>query len=191
MMKLNLSPFPNLETDRLLLSMLKQEDAHGIFQLRTNEVVNRYIDRPAYLHLKEAENFIQTIRDQVQKNEVIYWGLHLKGHPEVIGTLCLWNISLVNRRAEIGYELHPNYHRKGIMQEALHKALNYAFRSLKFHSIEAHVYPDNTSSIKLLKNNHFRQEALFKENSLRNNQFVDSAIYGLLRKEWINNNPIN
>ena len=40
-------------------------------------------------------------------------------------------------RAEIGYALHPAYQGKGLMNEALNALLDYGFRVMKLHSVEA------------------------------------------------------
>jgi len=55
--------------------------------------------------------------------------------------------------------------------------LDYGFRALQFHSIEANVNPDNAASIKLLERNNFVREAYHKENYYFNGKFLDSAIY--------------
>ena len=50
--------FPILTTKRLVLTELKETDAQEIFTLRSDENVNRYIDRQRATKLEDAENFI-------------------------------------------------------------------------------------------------------------------------------------
>ena len=60
-------------------------------------------------------------------------------------------------RAELGYALHPDYHGKGIMQETMKEVLDYGFKIMKLHSVEANVNPENAASIKLLERNGLKE----------------------------------
>jgi len=55
------TPFPQLLTKRLLLRQLTLSDADQIFSLRSNDVVNKYLDRPKANSLEDAKTFITTI----------------------------------------------------------------------------------------------------------------------------------
>ncbi len=66
------------------------------------------------------------------------------------------------------------------MQEAILTILDYGFKIMKLHSVEANVNPNNAASIKLLERNNFIREAYHKENYYYNGKFLDSAIYSLL-----------
>jgi ribosomal-protein-alanine N-acetyltransferase len=57
----------------------------------------------------------------------------------------------------------PEYHGKGIMQEALTPVLEYGFNIMKLHTVEADADPENAPSIKLLERNKFVKEAHFKK----------------------------
>jgi RimJ/RimL family protein N-acetyltransferase len=108
------------------------------------------------------------------------YGVFVSKTNKVIGTICLWNISLKNHRGEIGYELQADYWGKGITNEAIKIVLDYGFNTLKLHSIEGVVDPNNAASIKLLEKNGFVREGYFKENYFHNGGFLDSAVYSLV-----------
>ncbi|MCL4340850.1 MAG: GNAT family N-acetyltransferase, partial [Candidatus Thermoplasmatota archaeon] len=55
----------------------------------------------------------------------------------IAGTACLWNMDLESDIAELGYELHPEYWRKGIMTEALEALIRWAFQEFELNRIEA------------------------------------------------------
>ena len=86
-----------------------------------------------------------------ESGEIIYWGLVPKGENKIIGSICLWNFQKVKAVAEVGYDLHPNYQRLGLMREALLVVLQYGFEKLQLSSIEAFTHCDNQSSIYLLE----------------------------------------
>lgn len=180
MLKINFKPFPLLSTSRLVLRRVKSSDASELFFLRSDKTILKYIDKAPEKSLKQTRKHIKLLGMLEKKGSGINWIITLKGSDTLIGNICLWNIRKENHRAEIGYVLHPAYHRKGIMNEAMEAVLETGFKKYKFHSIEANVNPKNKSSIRLLEKNKFRREAYFKENYFFEGKFLDSAIYSLL-----------
>lgn len=154
-MKHHFTPFPVLHTQRLLLRPLTLLDEMEIFELRSNDVVNRFLDRPKAQSLEDARRFIQKIIENVQLNEGIYWALAFQNDPRLIGGITLWNFDLKNDTAEMGYELLPQYQGQGLMQEALAKVIEYAFTTMQLRSIVAASHIHNNGSLNLLKKNHF------------------------------------
>lgn len=179
-LELNFTPFPNLDIERLLLRQLTMTDDNEIFALHSNERNRKYLLRPKPKSIDVALKFIYKINDGITKNNQILWGILFKDDKKLMGTITLWNISKDNFRAAFGYELHPEFQRQGIMQEALEIVLDYGFNIMKLHSIEAEVSPKNEPSIKRLERNDFIREAYFKEDIYYNGKFLDTAIYTLL-----------
>ncbi len=182
MISVNFSPFPLIETTRLVLRKIRldEQDKKDMLVLRTDPVVNRFIDRPMMKTMEEVSGLIQLILDGESKNDSINWVISLKDSDRMLGTICFWNMMKENYRAEIGYVLLPDYHRKGIMQEAMSAVLDYGFNSMKLHSVEANVNPENEASIRLLEKNGFIKEAHFRENYFYNGKFLDTVIFSLL-----------
>ena len=182
MLAINFEKFPLIATDRLVLRQLTSKHENEIFELRSDERVSKFLNRQKYKKIVEAREFIDKINKGIRQNEWIYWAITLKNDKKLIGTICLWHISKENFRAEVGFELHPDFQGRGIMQEALTKVLDYGFKDMKLHSIEGNVDPNNLSSIKLLEKNNFIREAYFKENLYCNGKFSDTAIYSLINQ---------
>ena len=185
MLSLCFSPFPQLNTERLLLKQITNEDAPALFEMRSNKEVMKYIDRPLAQSLDDALALIKLITGMLHNNEAITWGIFLKEQPTTLkGNIGFWRIQKEHYRAEIGYLLHPSLQGKGIMHEAMKKVLDYGFHTMHLHSVEANVNPFNNASIRLLERNGFVREAYFKENYFYNGQFLDSAIYSLLKSQF-------
>ncbi|HEX7844236.1 MAG TPA: GNAT family protein [Chitinophagaceae bacterium] len=181
MLELNFHPFPELRTERLLLRKLAMNDVHELFFLRSDESVMQFIDRPRAASVADVEEFIKKISATVEANEGIFWAIALNDEPgKLIGTICYWNISPENYRAETGYVLHPAHWRKGIMKEALLKVIGYGFTVMKLHSIEARTNPANIASAAVLESTGFIKEAHFKEDSFFNGVFLDTVVYSNL-----------
>ena len=180
MLEIKFGEFPVLETERLLLRKFKIEDAPEFFRQRTNDEVWKYIDKPKTQNVEEALELIKKILAAFENNEGIAWVMELKESKKNIGNISFWRIEKENHRAEIGYLLVPEYWGKGIMKEAIDAVVDYGFKKIKIHSIEANVNPLNKASIKLLNKAGFTQEGYFKENYFFNGKFYDSVIFSLL-----------
>jgi ribosomal-protein-alanine N-acetyltransferase len=156
------------------------EDFDEMYFLRTDPGVMKYIDRPPLGSREEAEAFMQRIFDNVTNNESIFWAIRQKDSHKMIGNISIWRLMKEDYRGELGYTLHPAHQGKGIMNEALQAVLLYAFNTMKLHSIEAGINPDNAASRQLLERNGFIREAYFRDHYFFNGHFHDSAIYSLL-----------
>lgn len=177
MLNLKLTPSPTLTTNRLIIRPLTASDGADLHQLRSNPTIMRFIPRPLTTSVDDAVRLIQGFNEAIRRNESITWGITLTTHPVVVGTIGFVRISPENFRAEVGYLLHADYQGSGLMQEALQAVVDYGFRVLKLHSIEAIVDPGNTASARVLERNGFRKEGHFRENKYFNGQFLDSIYY--------------
>jgi [ribosomal protein S5]-alanine N-acetyltransferase len=160
----NFKPFPILKTERMTLRQLVFSDANEIFALRSDINVNKYLDRRPSKSIDEAEVFIQTINENIKKNHSIYWAITLSDTDKLIGTICLFDFSDDNLKAEIGYELLPDFQRKGIMQEATLKVIDFGIQLIGLHSIEAYTHPENKESTRLLEKFNFKKHSLESDN---------------------------
>ncbi len=185
MLQLDLSPFPVIRTERLLLRPTTVADADVLYELRRNEDVMRYIDRPRPDSINDILALIQKIQDRFESNDGISWALALPDTDRYIGTISFHEIMKAHFRAEVGYMLHPDFHGKGIMSEALQAVIAHGFNNMGLHSIEAHLDPCNVASARILERNGFVREGLFKENHYWQGRFNDTAIYSLLKPKTV------
>jgi ribosomal-protein-alanine N-acetyltransferase len=132
--------------------------------------------------MDEVMEFMETINEGIKKNEAIMWAIALKENPsKLIGTICYWKIQNQNYRAELGYTLHPQYWRKGIMKDAILKVIEYGFKTVQFHSIEARIHAGNKASAAVLESTGFVQEGYLKEEFFFGEKFSDTIIYSRLQ----------
>jgi ribosomal-protein-alanine N-acetyltransferase len=180
MLSFQFSPFPVLETNRLMLRQINFDDADAFFELRTNEKAMKFIGKNKPTHLSEIYDLMEIITKDINENLAISWAITLKGESRLIGTIGYYRNDFQNYRGEIGYMLLPVFWQKGIMSEAIQAVLHYGFEVIKFHSISANIDPRNKASAAILKKFNFIKEAYFRENYYFNGEFLDSEIYGLL-----------
>jgi len=184
MLNINFKPFPILESDRLILRAVKPEDAQAVFEMRSDPRVMQYIDRPLATSIEDGQKKIKAIQEMVAEGSAVNWAITLKGNPKSIGNIGFWRFAPENFRIEIGYMLHPDHFRKGIMSEAMQMTLKYAFEVMNTNSIEARISPSNVPSVGVAEKNGFVKEAHFRENYYFDGKFLDTLVYCILRKDW-------
>jgi [ribosomal protein S5]-alanine N-acetyltransferase len=185
MLQINFHPFKNLETNRLILRRINQDDVFEIFKLRSNPETMKYIPRPLAKTSDDALEHIKIIDERLQNNEGINWGITIKGNSKLIGIIGHYRIKSEDYRSEIGYMLLPDFEGKGLMTEAINVVLKYGFEDLKLHSTEAIIDPRNKSSERVLQKNGMIKEAHLIENGFYDGEFLDTVIYSILKRNFI------
>lgn len=183
MLVLNFSPFPVIETDKLLFRRVTELDVSEIFELRSNPETMKYIPRPLLQTTDDALAHYKMIDDAIENNTGINWAITIKENPKLLGIIGFYRIQPENYRAEIGYMILPEAQGKGIVTESVKALVQYAFTEMNFHSIEAVIDPDNIASEKVLQKCSFIKEAHFKENEFYDGKFWDSVVYSILNKK--------
>lgn len=180
MLTFNFDPFPIIFTKRLRMRRMTEADAADFFVMRRDPDIMKYIARPLTKTVDDAAKLIRETDDAITRNELINWGITLKENDTVIGTIGFYRMKPEHHRAEIGYLLHPKYHKQGLMQEAVEAVIKYGFAEMKLHSIEGCIDPRNIASENILLKNNFVKEAHFKENYFFEGEYYDSVHYSLL-----------
>lgn len=178
------TPFPGLQTERLLLRKLNTEDAAAMFFLRSDPRVLQYIGKEPMATQEEAAAFIETINGNIDTGTSVLWGITLKEDPAtIIGTICLWNLQPAHFLGEIGFLLHPGYWKKGLMKEAIRMVMEYGFQQLQLHRVEARVNPANISSAAVLEATGFEKEGQLREDFYFRGRFQDTLVYARINRE--------
>ena len=180
MLTINFSPFPILETERLILRRVLPSDVKEMFELRSNPETMKYIPRPLVTNYDEALAHIKMMEDKIETNEGINWAITIKGDDKMLGVIGHYRIKPEHYRAEVGYMILPEYHGKGITTEAVQCVVDYGFNTMQLHSIEGVIDPENEASERVLQKCGFVKEAHFKENEFYDGKFIDAVVYSKL-----------
>lgn len=178
--------FPTLDSPRLTLRQLTMDD---------DEFYLRNFSDPTTIELTtfEAPKDIEAARAELREycidiftsNTGIRWGIVLKNEHLLVGTCGFYKWVKQHHRAEIGYDLLPEYRRRGIMTEALTAMINYLFGTLGLNRLEALVDPRNMASIRLIEGLGFVTEGILRENTYFRNRYLDDMLFSLLAKDWM------
>jgi ribosomal-protein-alanine N-acetyltransferase len=178
--------FPILTTERLLLREFNLDDASGVFEILCRADVNECLETDPIQSIEEAEARVRSRMGLFKDRMGIRWAITLRNNPaKVIGSCGYFSVRRGTQTVETGYELHPEFWRKGIMTEALRAMIHFSFDSqdlMPVHRIEALVDPGNTGSIRLLEKLGFYSEGLRREFGFWKGRYQDVYLYALLNR---------
>ena len=173
--------FPVLETDRLILREIVESDSKEIFRCFSNDELTRFYGQNSFESLEQAREIIESFALNYKEKRAIRWGIERKGTPGLIGTIGFHAYIPKNKRAEIGYEIHPDHWHKGYMTEALSKITNYGFDNLGLTRIGAVVFVENEPSSTLLKKAGFTEEGILRKYMYQDGIPHDTFMYSLIK----------
>lgn len=181
------STFPVLETERLTLRAVTLADAPDIFRYMSDPRVIRYFGMLPMASIEEAVQRVDSIQTSFQDHTGIRWGITHRESGQFAGTCGFWRLIESHARAEIGYDLAPEWWGQGVMPEAVAATLTFGFTMMGLHSVEAHIHPANTGSRRVLEKLGFAQEGYFRENyyDVVEERFTDTAVFSLLKSAWM------
>ncbi len=180
-----LAEFPVLESDRIRLRGLREDDIAGLYRLFSDPRVMRYWSRGPMTEHAEAVDYAKTILDGFTQRTVLNWIVADPATDALIGTCTLYEINPTHARAGLGYALLPDCWGQGLAGEAATLAISYGLLELGLQRIEADTEPNNLRSNAVLDKLGFRREGLLRQRFHHPDGIQDSLVFGLLKAEWL------
>lgn len=171
-----------LETERLLLKLIDEEDAKDIVKWRNQiEVINNLFSYKG-ITLSEHKNWFE---GYLKDNSRIEFVIFVKEDNKKIGTIGLSNIDYKNQKAEYGILIGENAEwGKGYAEEASFAIINYGFKELNLNKIYLHVFKANIKALRLYNKLGFIEEGILRRHIFKNGDFKDVVVMSILRGEW-------
>ncbi|MFS0785700.1 GNAT family N-acetyltransferase [Shouchella sp. 1P09AA] len=176
--------FKPLATSRLDLIRITESYTEDFFAIMSREEVTTYYGLEALTSVNDAKKIVQSFEKTRQIGKGMRWGIIVKESNTFIGTIGLNQLNMAHKRAEVGFELHPDYWRKRYMTEALHAIIDYSFRDLDLHRLGAVTFLENKASIQLLVSLGFQKEGILRDYLFQRKQSHDANVFSLIQKEW-------
>lgn len=171
-------------TGPLRINHLDPFDAPALFDYRSNPEVSRYqswmpgsVDDVHAFIVRNASTPFD--REDSWKQLAIRWA----ATDELIGDLGVHFLP-EGHQVEIGVTIAPPHQRRGYGTRAVTVLLDHLFTVLNKHRVYASVDPRNYPSLALLARVGMRQEAHFRQSLFWKGQWVDDAVFAILRSEW-------
>ncbi len=102
----------------------------------------------------------------------------------VIGDMMVRVSSEKHAQLEFGWVVHPDFQGKGYALEAAAAIRDFVFETLRPHRVQAFLDARNSASAALCEHLGMRREATILEEQFNDGEWQDTALYGVLRREW-------
>lgn len=129
----------HIETDRLLMRDLMDEDVNGMFAMDSDAEVHTFLGNRPISTLEEAQKMIDSIKQQYIENGIGRWAVVEKESGNFIGWSGFKLITdVIDGRSnfyDLGYRFIKQYWGKGYATETAIASLNHGFSKLDYEEI--------------------------------------------------------
>ena len=172
-----------IEDSNIILKKVSLPDAKFFFESLQEPTITKYLSLGPLDDLDHSKKLI--------KNYLRYWDTYLQYNFVIlmkdtntdkkrVGSISLWNINWLHKRAEIGIWININYWNQGFGTRAINLIKNVGFFHLKLKRIEAHVAIVNERSIMIFKTCGFKEEGTLRQYLNFKGTFYDAIVLGCL-----------
>lgn len=173
---------PPLETERMILRQLTEDDMEFIYEMFRREETNRYVADDAVTSMEEAKELYDAFISP--KPYLFRLGLVLKDCGQLIGTVGFYGVNMEDYRAVLGADLLKEFWGYGYMTEAAKTLIDYGFEKMELNRIQASADADNTRSLALIKRLGLTPEGIMRQKDFYKGAFHDDVMFSILREEW-------
>ena len=160
-----------LTTERLILRPARQDDLMDLFAIYSDPHAMRYWSTPPHETPKRTQENLDRMLQA--KPPLTYFVIEMDA--KAIGT------AGGHHGNEIGFLLHPNYWRQGILSEAMTKILPHIWQVTDVDHLFADIDPLNKASVGLVKSLGFTLSHAAQNTFCINGVWSDSVYYKLFR----------
>jgi RimJ/RimL family protein N-acetyltransferase len=164
-----------LETERLILRMLREDDAEAYARICADPEVMRFIGGP--LSQFEAWRHMASVVGHWHLRGYGPWAVEEKSSGKLMGRIGFFNPAGWPG-FELGWTLGREFWGKGYATEGARRALKYAFEEMDRDHVISLIHPENKASIKVAER---LGEKVEGQTKLFDHEVL---IYGIDRGEW-------
>ena len=174
-----------LKSRRITLKEIKTSDLNDIHRLHSCPEVDQYNTLGIPKNIDETKKVLEPIlKDQQSEIRKHYsWKIIENKNKIFIGLAGLINSCDRFKTGEIYYKLFPEYWGNGYATEAAKLMINFGFKQLKLHRIEAGAAVENIKSIRVLEKLSMTKEGIGRKILPIRGKWVDNYRYSIIEDD--------
>jgi len=170
---------PTLIGGQVVLRELRSSDAASLFALLTTEEVSRFISPPP-TSVEAFQRFIAWTLHQRAAGAYACFAVTLQGYDTAIGIFQVRQLDAHFESAEWGFAIGSAFWGTGIFQTGAELVLEFTFKTLGVHRLEARAALLNGRGNGALLKLGAVQEAILRKSFHKNGEYLDQALYAIL-----------
>lgn len=164
-----------IETDRLVIKPIENDDEDDMIVLLTNESIKKTYMIPDFLSKQEAVSMFQKLLSLSHTESHLELGIYRNG--KLVGLLN--DVEMDRQKVELGYVIHPDFQGLGYATEALKAVILHLFQC-GYDEIIAGAFVDNAASISVMKKCGMR--IIEKTEDIEYHKEMHHCVYYAIRK---------
>ena len=172
-----------IATARLRLRPMRRDDSEGLFLVFSDAKTMHFWSSPPHGSPLLTAEVIERAQMAFLAGDGIEWAITCAGDDTAVGKIGHWRWQRAHSRSEVGFILRRDLWGRGLGAEALAAVVEWGFRRLELHSVEAQLDAGNEASRRTLERVGFRREGLLRQSYFDGREYRDTLVYGLLRGE--------
>ena len=171
----------HLETERLILREIRDEDIEGILQLDSDPEVHKYLGNKPIITKEQAVGIIDYIKGQYDQYGIGRWAVLEKSTGAFMGWSGLKYETEVRTDMDyydLGYRFIKSFWGKGYATETAKVSLEYGFNAMDLDEVYAGAHIENDGSNRVLNKMGFQMLEVFEYDGMPHNW------YRLTSQDW-------
>ncbi|WP_322506809.1 GNAT family protein [Anaerolinea sp.] len=174
-----------LFSQRLRLRPIQRSDLPFFVEWLNDPEVRQFITATIPLSLEEEEQWYEQMLKQPKPERPFAIEVREEGEWQLIGNITLFDLSWVNRSAEVGILIgDKRFWNRGYGREAMRLMVQHAFETLNLNRVYLRVDVENIRGIKSYEQAGFVKEGILRQANYRNGKYSDMMVMSVLRSEW-------
>lgn len=174
---------PCLHAGPATLRQLRMSDAPSLLEKLTTEEVTRFISPPPAT-AAGFERFIAWTLSEQASGRYICFGIVPDGCDDAVGIIQVRQLDPGFMNAEWGFALGSAFWGTGLFQESAAAVIAFVFEHVGVQRLEARAAVANGRGNAALRKLGATQEGVLRKSFLRNGQYLDQILWGIVASEW-------
>jgi len=169
--------WPTLETPRLRLRLLRDDDLEDAFRVLSNPIAMKWYGTSAHENVEfTRKQHVELLKTRFKYRDAASFVITLKEEDKYVGHVNAFQFDRTFKFVEIAYIVDPKLWNQGIGTEAVRRVVEFLRDDMKIHKIRAGLYANNIASKRVLEKCGFVQEGYLRDNVLMNGEFEDEYV---------------
>jgi diamine N-acetyltransferase len=170
-----------LESDRLLLKPIEEEDINQLLEIRWDREVMR-LSLPEPISRRDQQEWFRSL--STKNNLALSVFLKEASGLKLVGTIGLYDINTRHQRATFRMRLSGECQGQGIGFEAGRMLMEYGFNVLNLRKICGDQFAENKAAVTFCRRLGFVEEGVLRQHYYQNGMFRDVSFVGLLKEDF-------
>ncbi len=179
---------PQIETERLLLRRITEDDYTDMYEYSCLDEVTKYLTWPSHKSIAETQRYVRLLGKKYAKGAFWDFGVEHKADKKFIGTCGFTSFDKDTNSAEIGYVLSPKYWGQGIAVEAAKAVMKFGFAVFDVDKICARFIYGNAASERVMQKLGMSYVTTYKNSFFIRNEYKTVVEYCVTKKDFFAHN---